>query len=56
MDKSINCSGFFDSFGRTFDWLENTLRKHFNEVHKTNHKVQSKSALAAYMQSSLQYA
>ena len=43
MNKSTNCSGFFDSFGRTFDWLENMLRKHFNEVHKTNHKVQSES-------------
>ena len=43
MNKSTNCSGFFDSFGRTFDWLENTLRKHFNKVHKTNHKVQSES-------------
>ena len=44
MNKSTNCSRYFDSFVRTFDWLENTLCKHFNEVHKTNHKVQSESA------------
>ena len=33
MNKSTNCSGYFDSFSRTFDWLENTLHKHFNEVY-----------------------
>ena len=44
MNKSTNCSRYFDSFGRTIDWLENTLHKHFNEVHKTNHKFQSESA------------
>ena len=43
LNKSTNSIRYFDSFGRTFDWLENTLRKHFNEVHKTNHKVQSES-------------
>ena len=44
MNKCTNSSGYFDSFSRTFDWLENMLGKHFNEVHKTNHKVQSESA------------
>ena len=43
LNKSTNSTVYFDSFGRTFDWSENTLRKHFNEVHKTNHKVQSES-------------
>ena len=43
MNKLTNCGRFFDSFSRTFDWLENMLHKHFNKVHKTNHKVQSES-------------
>ena len=35
MNKKTTSCGYFDSFGRTFDWLENTLNKHFNFVHKT---------------------
>ena len=47
MNKSTNCSGYFDS-------LENMLRKHFNKVHKTNHKVQSGAHKhVAYIQSTL---
>ena len=43
MNKRTNLSGYFDSFGRTFKWLENTLNNHFDHVHKTKHVVQSES-------------
>ena len=43
MNKKTTLCVYFDSFGRTFDWLENTLNKHFNFVHKTRHIVQSES-------------
>ena len=35
MNKRTNSSGYFDSFGRTFKWLENTLNIHFDHLHKT---------------------
>ena len=44
MNKRTNSSGYFDLFGRTFKWLENTLNNnHFDHVHKTKHVVQSES-------------
>ena len=30
--------------GRHFKWLEDTLEKHFKNIHKTNHMVQSEFA------------
>ena len=44
MNKNTKCCGYFDSFARGFKWLNRTLHNHFNEVHKTNHVVQSESS------------
>ena len=44
MNKETNSCGFFDSFGRNFSWLEDTLKKHFNFAHKTRHVIQSTSS------------
>ena len=41
MNKRTNSSGYFDTFGRRFPWLIDTLKKHFNNVHRTRHVVQS---------------
>ena len=43
MKKRTNSSGYFDFFGGTCKWLENTLNNHFDHVHKTKHVVQSES-------------
>ena len=44
INKNTKCCGYFDSFARGFKWLNGTLHNHFNEVHKTNHVVQSESS------------
>ena len=33
MNKSTNSCVYFDSFGRQFPWLEETLKKHFKTIH-----------------------
>ena len=43
INKLTNNSGYFDSFGRRFDWLEEVLKRNFSSMHKTNHVVQSES-------------
>ena len=43
INKTTNCSEYFDSFGRNFTWLNNTLHLLFKNVHKTNHVVQAES-------------
>ena len=43
INKTTNSSGYFDSFGRNFTWLNNTLHLLFKNVHKTNHVVQAES-------------
>ena len=40
-NKRTNSLGYFDTFGRRFLWLIDTLKKHFNNVHRTRHVVQS---------------
>ena len=44
MNKSSNLCGYFDSFGRNFKWLEETLAKHYKLFHKTRHVVQSETS------------
>ena len=44
INKTTDRCGFFDSFGRTFKWLNDTLLNLFKEAHKTNHVVQTESA------------
>ena len=41
INKTKNSSGYFDSFGRNFTWLNNTLHLLFKNVHKRNHVVQA---------------
>ena len=43
INKLTNNSGYFDSFGGRFNWLEEVLKRNFSSVHKTNHVVQSES-------------
>ena len=43
INKTTNSSGYFDSFGCNFTWLNDTLRLLFKNVHKTNHVVQAES-------------
>ena len=43
INKTTNSSGYFDSLGRNFTWLNNTLHLLFKNVHKTNHVVQAES-------------
>ena len=43
INKTTNFSGYFDSFGRNFTLLNNTLHLLFKNVHKTNHVVQAES-------------
>ena len=43
INRQSNVSGYFDSFGRSFPWLINTLKEHSKIVHKTPHIVQSES-------------
>ena len=43
INKLTNNSGYFDSFCRRFDWLEEVLKRNFLSMHKTNHIVQSES-------------
>ena len=43
MNKRTNASGYFNSFGRKFPWLIDTLKKHFSNVHRTKHVVQAES-------------
>ena len=43
-NKETNSCGYFDSFGRCFNWLEEALKKYFDTVHKTRHVVQSETA------------
>ena len=42
-NRQSNASGYFDSFGRSFPWLINTLKEHSKTVHKTRHVVQAES-------------
>ena len=44
INKRTNSCGYFDSFGCPFVWLEDTLKRCFKHVHKTNHVVQSETA------------
>ena len=44
MNKSSNSCGYFDSFGRQFPWLEETLKKHFKTIHRTKHIIQSEAS------------
>ena len=41
INKTTNSSGYFDSFGRNFTWLNDTLHLLFKNVHRTNHVVQA---------------
>ena len=43
INKTTNSCGYFDSFGRNFTCLNNTLHLLFKNVHKTNHVVQAES-------------
>ena len=43
INKTTNSSGYFDSFGHNFTWLNNTLHLLFKNVHKTTHVVQAES-------------
>ena len=43
INKTTNSSGYFDSFGRNFTWLNDTLHLLFKNVHRTNHVVQAES-------------
>ena len=43
INKTTNSSGYFDSFGHNFTWLNNTFHLLFKNVHKTNHVVQAES-------------
>ena len=44
INKTTDCCGYYDSFGRNFKLLNDTLLNFFKEVHKTNHIVQTESA------------
>ena len=44
MDFSTNSCGYFDSFGRSFDWLNDTLKCHLRNVHKSKYVLQSTSS------------
>ena len=43
INKTTGCCRFFDSFGRNFKWLNDTLLNLFKKVRKTNHIVQTES-------------
>ena len=43
INRRTNSSGYFDTFGRTFKGLENTLNNHFDHMHKTRYVVQSEN-------------
>ena len=43
INRQSNASGYFDSFGRNFPWLINTLKEHSKTVHITRHVVQAES-------------
>ena len=43
INKETNSSGYFNSFGRCFNWLEEALKKYFDTMHKTRHVVQSET-------------
>ena len=43
LKKIKNSSGYFNSFGHNFTWLNNTLHLLFKNVHQTNHVVQAES-------------
>ena len=43
VDFSTHCAGYFDSFGRSFPWLNETLHKHFPFVKKSKYVLQSAS-------------
>ena len=43
INKTTDCCGFFDTFGRNFKWLNDTLLNLFKEVNKTNHVVQTEN-------------
>ena len=43
VDFSNDCAGYFDSFGRSFPWLNNTLQIHFSSVKKSKYVLQSTS-------------
>ena len=43
VDFSTNSCGYFDSFGRSFKWLNDTLKCHLRNVHKSKYILQSTS-------------
>ena len=43
INKTTHSSGYFDSFGHNFTWLNDTLHLLFKNVHRTNHVVQAES-------------
>ena len=43
VDFSTNSCGYFDSFGRLFKWLNDTLKCHLRNVHKSKYILQSAS-------------
>ena len=43
VDFSANLCGYFDSFGRSFCWLNNALKTQFKHVHKSKYVLQSSS-------------
>ena len=44
INKETNSCGYFDSFGRCFNWLEEALKEYFDTMRKTRHIVQSETA------------
>ena len=43
VDFSSNSCGYFDSFGHSFKWLNDTLKCHLRNVHKSKYVLQSTS-------------
>ena len=43
IDFSTDCAGYFDSFGRSFPWLNDTLQQHAVSVKKSKYVLQSTS-------------
>ena len=43
VDFSTNSCGYFDSFRRSFKWLNDTLKCHLRNVHKSKYVLQSAS-------------
>ena len=41
INRRSNALGYFDSFGRNFPWLINTIKEHSKTVHQTRHNIQA---------------